>query len=376
MLKKEISPKVSAIVIILSALLFLGAGCQNQGQPENSAAPTVASSAKPEVKETFESLKLVYELKNYGPTGPNGKLGITVWLEGKQQCKGREAYVGVMKMDSDGQNSSQPNSPQENYSQWSKITIFADNGQMAVSRFENEDKLAFDDMKSEYDQLNISLTMNAIFAYAGKNFNSPDVWNSTTPILLKNVDSGMSLSDYSIIRQEEQITGVLPCQKFKIVAKGTNMEGTINACVAKEVNKIKLPFVVSMVFGDPNQNVPSWKLVSYSKEKSGVAYVPQCMESVKCTYIKEPAQSERSACSSKGGQLDQQRNDQGCITEYKCMMPEDIIRDQVSRIQRPGCAVAQAVMTKLLGCRKNNQPNFDVTNYGDDGCATSVSCRP
>ncbi len=371
MLKKEISPKVSAIVIMLSALLFLGAGCQNQGQPEASIAPAASNAAKsvsePAANKAIEPLKLVYELKNFGPTGPGGKLGITIWLEGKQQCKGREAYVGVMRMDSVGPNPAP---------QYSKITYFADNGETAISRFENEDKLAFDDMKSEYDQLNISLTMNAMFAYAGKNFNSPDVWNSTTPILLKNVDSGMSLSDYSVIRQEELTTGVLPCRKFKIVAKGTNMEGTINACVAKEVNKIKLPFVVSMAFGDAGQNGPSWKLVSYSKEKSGVAFTPQCLEPVKCTYIKEPAQTERAACSSKGGQLDQQRNDQGCITGYKCMMPEDIITDQVSRMQRPGCAVAQAVMTKLLGCRKNNQPNFDVTNYDDSGCAVSVSCRP
>lgn len=369
MLKRKISPKVSALAIMLSALLFLGAGCQNQSQ-ENIQVPLKNSSETPVVQALFEPLRLAYELKNFGPTGPSKALGITMWLEGKQQCAGREAYVGVVKMD----NNLQPASSSS--SQWSKITIFADNGEIAVSRPENEDKLAFDDMKSEYDQLNISLTLNSIFAYAGKNFNSPDVWSSTTPILLKNVDSGMSLTDYSVIRQEEQMTGVLPCQKFKIVAKGTNMEGTINACIAKEVNKIKLPFVVSMAFGDSGQNGPSWKLASYSKEKSGIAFAPQCMEPVKCTYLKEPEQSERSACSAKGGQLDQQRTEQGCITGYKCMMPEDIIKDNLSRMQRPGCSVNQAVVNKLIGCRKNNQPNFDVTTYGDDGCATSVTCRP
>jgi hypothetical protein len=376
MLKRKISHKVSAIAMMLSALLFLGAGCQDQTQKENIQVPVKSPSESPVAQIPFEPLKLNYELKNFGPTGPNGKLGISIWLEGKQQCSGREAYVGIVKMDSDGQKFSQPNSLQENYSQWSKITIFADNGVIAVSRPENEDKLAFDDMKSEYDQMNISLTLNSIFAYAGKNFNSPDVWSSTTPILLKNVDSGMSLTDYSVIRQEEQTTGVLPCQKFKIVAKGTNMEGVINSCVAKEINNVKLPFIVSMAFGEPGQNGPSWQLVSYSKEKSGIAFVPQCMEPVKCTYIKEPAQTEKIACSAKSGQFEQQRTEQGCVTEYKCMTQEEIITENLLRMQRPGCEANQAVVKKLIGCRKNSQPNFDVTAYGDDGCATSVACRP
>lgn len=375
MAKKELDLKLSAIVLLFFALLFLGAGCRNN-QPEKSTAPaTENSSTQPATKEAFEPLKLAYELKNFGPVGPNGKLGITIYLEGRQQCAGRDAYIGVMKMDTDGQNYSQSNLSRENYSQWSKITIFSDNGEVAVSRPENEDKLAFDDMQSEYDQLNISLTLNSIFAYAGKNFNSSEVWSSATPIILKNVDSGMSLTDYSVIRQEEQTTGVLSCQKFKIVAKGTSTEGTLNACVAKEVNKIKLPFVVSMAFGDQGQGGPSWQLVSYSKEKSGITYAPQCMEPIKCTYIKEPAQAERTACNAKAGQIEQQRTEQGCITEYKCLTQEEIIDNRLSQMQRPGCAIDAAIKSKLLGCRKNNQPNFDVTNYDESGCAISVSCR-
>ncbi|MCX6742803.1 MAG: hypothetical protein NT116_01045 [Candidatus Parcubacteria bacterium] len=259
---------------------------------------------------------------------------------------------------------------------FAKITIFSDNGETAVSRFENEDKLAFDDMQSEYDQLNIYLTLNSIFAYAGKNFNSPDVWSATAPIILKNVDSGMSLTDYSVIRQEEQTTGVLPCQKFKIVAKGTNMNGTINFCVAKEINKIRLPFVVSFAFGNPGEGGPSWQLKSYSQEKSGVVFVPQCLEPVKCVYIKEPVQAERNSCAARGGQIEQQRTEQGCVTEYKCLTQEEIVSESMSRMQSPGCSINQAVKNKLLSCRKNNQPNFDISKYDENGCALSATCRP
>lgn len=367
MLKTKIRFKFSAIVIVFFALLFLVAGCKLQKQQGEGIIPQKSPLEKPTAKEKFEPLKLVYELKNFGPTGPSGKLNMTIWLEGKQQCVGREAYVGLIKMDSGGQNSA---------SAFSKITIFSDNGETSVSRSENEDKLAFDDMQSEYNQLNIYLTLNSIFAYAGKNFNSADVWSATAPIILKNVDSGMSLTDYSVIRQEEETSGVLPCQKFKIVAKGTNMNGTINSCVAREINKIKLPFVVSFVFGDSGEGSPSWKLKSYSQEKSGVTFVPQCLEPVKCVYIKEPIQAERISCTARGGQIEQQRTEEGCITEYKCLTQEEIVNEAMSRMQRPGCSINQAVKNKLLSCRKNNQPNFDISNYDENGCALSVTCRP
>lgn len=364
MLKNKVNSKLGAMAVALFALLFLGAGCEKQKQQDG--APGETPAGKPAAEEAFEPLKLAYELKNFGPTGPGGKSNMTIWLEDKRRCAGREVYVGVMKMSGGGQNSSPA---------WSKITVYADNGETAVSRFENEDKLAFDDIQPEYNQLDVALTMNSIFAYAGKNFNSPDVWMSTAPIILKNVDSGMSMTDYSVIRQEEQATGVLPCQKFKTVAKGTNTEGTFNSCVAREVNKIKLPFVVSFAFGDPGQGGPSWQLKNYSKEKSGVAFTPQCMEPVKCSYVKEPVQAERSACASKGGQIEQQRTEKGCVTGYKCFTQEEIVNEGIARMQRPGCPINQDVKNKLLGCRKNNQPNFDVTKYDEGGCALSVSCR-
>ncbi|MDD4271676.1 MAG: hypothetical protein PHF50_02635 [Patescibacteria group bacterium] len=365
MLKTKVSFKFSAIVAMLFALLFLSAGCSLKKQSAEVPAAGEKSSEKLAIAENFQPLKLVYELKNFGPTGPSGKLNMTIWLEGVERCAGREAYVGLIKMDNGGQNSA-----------FSKLTIFADNGETAVSRSDNEDKLAFDDMQSEYDQLNIYLTLNSIFAYAGKNFNAPEVWSASAPIILKNVDSGMSLTDYSVIRQTENTAGVLACQKFKIVAKGTNMNGTMNACAAKEVNGIKLPFMVSFDFGSAGQGSPSWQLKSYSAEKSGIAFVPQCMEPIKCTYIKEPAQAEKTACAARGGQFDQQRTEQGCITEYKCLTQEEIVSQSISNMQRPGCPINQAVLDQALKCRKNNQPNFSISNYDESGCALSLACRP
>lgn len=366
MLKTKVNYKLSASIVVFFAFLLMGASCTKQKQQEEVVAPKNNPTEKPVVKEVFKPLKLVYELKNFGPTGPSGKLSMTIWVEGKEMCAGREAYIGLIKMDRGEQNA---------VSEFSKITIFSDNGEVAISKFGNEDKLAFDDMQAEYNQLNVYLTLNSVFANAGKNFNSPEVWSATSPILLKNVDSGMSLSDYSIIRQEEQTIGVLPCQKFKIVAKGTNMEGVINACIAKEVNNVKLPFVVSFAYGNSSQGGPSWLLKSYSEEKSGIISVPQCLEPVKCTYVKEPAQAERSSCAAKDGQLEQQRTAKGCVAEYKCFTQEDIVVEAMSRMQNPNCLVNQEVKNKMIACRKSNKPNYDISNYDGNGCALDVVCR-
>ena len=365
MKKKKTYFRFCAISICF-LFLICGAGCKKQ-KPQEEVLFSESPVEKSNVQEKIDPLKLVYELKNFGPSGSNGVSHMTLWIEGKQDCGGREAYVGLMQMESGGQNPSPV---------FSKITIFSDNGEMAVSRFEDEDKLVFDDMPSEYNQINIPLTLNSVFEYAGKNFQDSDVWNATTPILLKKVDSGMSITDYSIMREKEQTTGILPCQNFKIVAKGTNMDGTMHTCVAKEMNDIKLPFVVSFAFGDSDQQGPRWQLTDFSKETSGIVFVPQCMESVVCTYLKEPDESERNACAIQGGEIQQQRTEQGCVMEYKCLTQEGMIRESVAHMQRPGCSVDQAVEDKLLSCRKNNQPNFDVTNYDQNGCATDASCRP
>lgn len=354
--------RLGALAVMSFALMLLGAGCGSGKTPQSAKTPT----NKPAVKEIIEPLKLVYELKNYGPTGPSGKLSMTLWLEGKQQCAGREAYLGVMKMDNTGPNSS---------SAWAKVTIYADNGEMAISRFDHEDKLAFDDLKAEYNQFDIALTMNSIFAYAGQNFNSSEAWSATSPVILKDVDSGMSITNYSIIRQDEQTGGVAPCQKFKIVSKGTNMEGTLKACVAKELGQIKLPFVVSFAFDSQGRPSPGWELKSYAKETSGVASAVQCLEPVKCVYLKEPTPAERSSCGARSGRIEQRRDDKGCVTENACLTQDDIANETITRTQGPGCPINPEVKKKYLKCMKDSQPNLEVTRSTEEGCTLDIACR-
>ena len=57
------------------------------------------------------------------------------------------------------------------------------------------------------------------------------------------------------------------------------------------------------------------------------------------------------------------------------MTQEELIDQSITRTQRPGCAINPAVKSKLLDCRKNNMPNFDVTQYDNNGCSIDVTCR-
>lgn len=83
--------------------------------------------------------------------GPGGNISITFWLEDKKKCNGRDAYLGLMSIEG-GEFSGEKI--------YAKITIYADNGEMAISNFANgENGLAFDDMSSQYNEFNIPLTL-------------------------------------------------------------------------------------------------------------------------------------------------------------------------------------------------------------------------
>ncbi len=349
--------KSSTILLVLVVLLLAGFSCTRSQRAEGNISRGIP---KPPA-EVLKPLKLVYTVKNFGP---RRELTETIWIESKEQCSKREAYYSVVKIES----------LKENFSPiWAKAIIFADNGDLVMSRFGREDNLAFDNLVSEYNEFNIPTIFNSIFAYANKNFNSPEVWSATVPILLKRVDSGQSLTDYSFIRQEENTAGVLPCQKFKVVAKGTNFEGTANGCVAQGIGQVKVPLIVSFSLGEGG---PAWELKSYAEEKSGVASVPQCLERVRCTYVPELSETDQRVCRSQGGQVEPNRNDQGCTLKYQCLTAEQIVDQAITRSQRPGCPIKPELKNRLLQCRKQNQPNFDVIKYDEGGCALNAVCRP
>jgi hypothetical protein len=348
-------------------LALVGAGCKPTKQatepPTPMAVPTAVTAPAPEPK--MEPLKLVYGLKNI--FGPNTTAEVTYWLEEAKTCDGREAYLGLMKTTS-------PGNGDERYA---KITIYKDNGEMAVTRFNNVDSLAFDDAVAEYNSLVIALPVSNIFAAAGKNFNDEANWSATTPNILKAVDNGQEVADYSIIPQAERTDATLaaPCRDFKIIEKGANVNASFQACLSRDIGKTKLPLAVSFGFIGDNANSPSWSLKSFVNEKSGVAWVPQCVKGVKCTAPKVFSDSDRRACNGKGGQVQSVNDESGCNTGYKCLSQEELAEQAIGRTQPPNCTVNPAVKQKLVDCRKQNKQNYDPIRYDDNRCLMDITCR-
>jgi len=356
---------IAAAIIAIAATAATGLFFYSQNQKDTSQTPaqTKEEPKKEEVKKegTVNPLRLNYTMSNSGPGGANT---ISYYIESKKICGDREAYLGVTKI----QNNNNPSQPQ-----YAKFSIFADNGQMAASQWNKETNLAFDDATSSYNELDLPFIINDIFSYAGKNFNSNEYWETKDPIVLKDVSTGRSTGSYSIIPLEENSSSSIPCKNFKIVAKTTNTDGYFTACVARKIGDVNLPIVVSFAF--ENEQGPSWKLESFANEKSGIAWVPQCLSPVVCNYVAEPSQTEKISCSSKGGNFESDSDEQGCIKEYKCLTEIEKANAAISRVQSPSCQINQAVLNKYLQCQKNNKPNFDQTGYDDKGCLTDITCR-
>ncbi|MFH1199624.1 MAG: hypothetical protein V1708_00995 [Candidatus Micrarchaeota archaeon] len=360
---------VVAIFLISALLLF---GC-TQPKPEPTAvatsvptqAPTVLATAMPTVipsptPEAFKPLRLDYEFKQGG--GPQGgqsrNLFFTLWLNEEKDCGGRDAYLGVMA-------ASQDKGMPEQGTAWSKITIYADDGTMASTNGASKSELAFDSAKPSHMDFDFFLTLNDMFASAGKNFITDGVWTSTAPVILKNVKFGNNDANISIMKGGEASGLTVPCTKFTLLEQGSG-PSQMDACVAKVSNKMPLPFTVSYKIA----NDFGIELVKVSSEKSSVVYYPQCLERVTCLPVAVPAQQEQDACRQNNGQMDPINDDRNCVTAYACRTDRDRILADLR--QAPNCATpSDAIISKALECRGSNM-GWNAQN--ENGCITSITC--
>ncbi|MFH0970947.1 MAG: hypothetical protein V1835_00105 [Candidatus Micrarchaeota archaeon] len=311
--------------------------------------------------EAFQPLKLEYEFKQSGGPqgGPSATLYFTLWLNEKKDCGGRKAYLGVMQ-------ASQDQGMPEQMSSWSKITIYEDDGTMAVTNGAAKSELAFDNSKAAHMDFDFFLTLNDMFASVGRNFVTDDVWASTTPIILKNVQFGNSFANISIMKGEDASGFTVPCTKFSLLEQGQG-PSEMDACVAKITKKMPLPFTVSYKMGD-NFDI---ELVKASNEKSSAVYYPQCLERVTCTSVPQPTQSEQDACRQKNGQMDPINDERNCVTKYQCRTDRDRVLADLR--QPPSCAApSDAIINKAIECRSTNM-GWNMQN-DQNGCITSITC--
>lgn len=348
---------VLPLFLLLAVLLFCCVGgAPNARQWASGLVQKVGLSG-------FTPLKLVYSLKNFGT---DKDITATFWLDKKENCNGREAYLGLVKLTGDTLGEA---------GLTAKLTVYADNGEVSMSKFISRDnELVFGDFIPQYNDLPILLPLNSIFAFAGQNFITSDVWNSSTPTLLNQVDSGVSLTDYAIIPDGEDINGILPCQKFKIVAKGTDMNGALSGCFAKEINGVKLPFTVSFAFEDMT-NGPQWHLQSFTNESSGIGWQQQCLPTVTCARVQHLSDAEKSTCFGRGGTEEPVKDKYGCVQSYRCQSMEEAADKALAAQQREDCPVSAALRAQVIRCRAQNQNNFEIIKYNNSGCALELVCK-
>jgi hypothetical protein len=249
---------------------------------------------------------------------------------------------------------------------WAKITIYEDDGTMAVSKIDPKSGLAFDNAKSANMDFDFFLTLNNMFASAGKNFLTDGVWKSTTPVLLKGVQFGNDYSNISVMKGDDTSEFSTPCTKFTLLEQGQG-PGEMKACVAKITKKMPLPFTVSYKIGTDFDI----ELAKVANEKSSAVFYPQCLEKVKCESVANPLQADIDACQVKKGAMDSVNDDRNCVTKYECRTDRDRVLADLR--QAPNCGTpSDAIINKALQCRSSNM-GWNMQN-DQNGCITGITC--
>jgi hypothetical protein len=312
-------------------------------------------------------MKMVYEMVQEMRDGSriwNQTIGITYWLEDEKKCNGRDAVLGLMTMKGVGEGGGgQP---------YAKITLYLDKGEVAVSNWQSESDLSFDTAKPQASDMDFLLFLNYIFNSAGKNFMNDAVWNSTDPVILKEVYVFGGISNISISKVGELTSGVVPCTEFSVAVRGsTGQSQQMKACVAKITDSNPLPYVV-YIKPKEGESGPNWNLKSVEKAKSGIAKYPQCLSPVVCSKVSAPTQQEQATCNQQGGSIESIRDSNNCISEYRCMSLRDRAEMQIRNNQAPDCPLPQQLVDALAACWQQ-QKNADFER-GGLGCITAVEC--
>ncbi|MCX6776292.1 MAG: hypothetical protein NT130_05595 [Candidatus Micrarchaeota archaeon] len=310
-------------------------------------------------------MKIAYEMVQgtmQGGPQVNQTILITYWLEDEKNCSARASVLGLLTM----QGASIGGQP------YAKVTVYLDNGEIAVSNWQSESDLSFDTAKPQAMDIDFLLLMNYIFNSAGKNFMNDPIWNSTEPIILKEVNLFGSESNISIAKLSESTSGVVPCTEFNVAIKRTTSSEQLIACVARITDTNPLPYIVYLK-PKGGEGGFSWNLESVEKAKSSIAKYPQCLSPVICPKVKTLTQEEWNACNQQGGSVESIRDSDNCITEYRCMSSEERAEMQIKGSQAPNCQVSQQLIDALAACwEQQKNANFDRDN---NGCITGLTCQ-
>jgi hypothetical protein len=332
--------------------------------PERQAPEKNVTQPAPPSPPPFKPIHLSYLLAINEQNGQEQKVNFDYYLQEKATCNGRSALNGFVKVAPEGQPGAM----------YQKLTVYLDSGEAVYSDAISEPDLAFDTAKPKLPDFDSAFYLQTIAARGGKNLLSDEVWNATSPILLKNIQAFGAVSDYSITSSSTGTVASLPCKKFIAAVKGSSMQGQLAFCV-HHLSDLPLSILANVqILGE--QNAPTWQLAAKTYEKSAMAYYPQCLSPISCPSVALPAQKDYDACTAQGNGyvLEPQRDVNNCITAFKCMGLAERARASVSQSQRPGCAIDEGFIQQVSDCwSKEGNINYQ---YGDDGCISKVECQP
>ncbi|MFH1234518.1 MAG: hypothetical protein V1493_02800 [Candidatus Diapherotrites archaeon] len=311
-------------------------------------------------------LKLSYEMASTGPNGETQTVLASYYFDKAKECSGKDAIIGIVEAKQQGQEGSA----------YSKMTAYLDDGRMAISNMSGKPDLAFDKAVPTALELDLVLTLNSLFASAGKNFNTDAVWTEEEiPTILEGATFfNNPQAEVSIIKKGES-KGIVPCTNFELLFSqgGPGGEGIL-ICVADKSKEILLPYVVSVTM--PQGSGVTWALTEAKKEKTDITYFPQCLEPVDCTAVTEPLQADRDACTAGGGSMDTVRDSRNCVSEWKCFTPRDRAIFELQNWGPEQCrqiVPADALIQAVIDCKaQNKQANY---SQGQNGCVTEVKCQ-
>ncbi|MCX6801534.1 MAG: hypothetical protein NT067_00320 [Candidatus Diapherotrites archaeon] len=311
-------------------------------------------------------LKLSYEMASTNQNGEKQTVLASYYFDKAKECNGKDAIIGIVETSQAGQEGSA----------YSKMTVYLDDGRMAISNMSGKPDLAFDKAVPTALQLDLVLTLNSLFASAGKNFNTDAVWTEEEiPTILKGVTFFSNPQAEISIKKKGDSKGIVPCTNFELLFSqgGPGGEGIV-VCVADKSKEILLPYVVSVTM--PEGSGITWTLTEAKKEKTDITYYPQCLEPVVCTAVADPLQADRDACTALGGSMDTVRDNRNCVTGWQCFTERDRAISELQnwgpeqcRAVQPGEALIQAV----LDCRAQNKQRSYTQSA--NGCVTEVKCQ-
>lgn len=333
------------------------------GQSGAAGNDTGAVVSPPSEEPEFESVHLAYLISvPLDLSGATQQLNYDYYLTEKTECSGRPALNGFVKI-------IDPVYPDR--AAYSKITVYLDSGEAVYSAMASESELAFDGAQPVIPDFDAAFWVQTIVARGGKSMASSEVFESTKPVLLKDVAAFGGNGDYSIVSGKTTSMSGHECKNITISAKTSNMEGQIITCVGI-MEDTNLTYMVNADI--PDSSGLRWALSTIDDKELTLAFYSQCLSPIQCKKVSRPTTEDYEKCRLDDKSIETTKDEKGCVTAYECLSNSERARRSMEKNQREGCVVNEALVTENADCW-DAQGSVQYVYNDQSGCVTSILCN-